>query len=153
MAITTFEELVHGVYRHLDIDNSQLPEDDEPIHGLEFEHHGMDVKMVETAEPPDARALVFCTFGTLPADHELEGLRKLMEINLFLGNEGNTIFGRDPDSGQINFRFEQTLSDTNIEGFVESLDQIAGQAAQWRETYFLDDDEHANTEFSAFQFA
>jgi Tir chaperone protein (CesT) family len=96
---------------------------------------------------------VFCVFGRLPAEIELQGLRKLMEINLFLGNDGNTIFGRDPDSGQVNFRFEQNLAETTIEGFVDALDQIAGQAAEWRDNFFLGDDAEETPEFSAFQFA
>lgn len=153
MAINSFEQLIQGVYQHLDIEIPEMA-DDEPIHGLEFDHHGMEVKMVETSEAPDARSLVFCNFGSLPAEQELDGLRKLMEINLFLGNEGNTLFGRDPDSGEINFRFEQTLAGTTIESFVESLDQIASQAAEWRTDYFLgDDDESGDAEFSAFKFA
>jgi len=153
MTISTFEQLVQCVYQHLEVRAPEaLPDDDEPLHGLEFNHHGMEVKLIETDEGNSPRVLVFCVFGALPAEFELEGLRKLMEINLFLGNEGNTVFGRDAESGEVNFRFEQQLARIDLNEFIHSLDQLAAQAAEWRGNFYLNDDDE-NAEMGAFQFA
>jgi len=154
MALTHFEQFVHGMVQALAVplpDN--LDDGEEPLHGLEFNHHGMPVKLIEASDDADPRVLVFCVFGKLPAEMELEGLRKLMEINLFLGNEGNTVFGRDAETGEINFRFEQALSTIRLDGFVDALDQMAAQATEWRETFFLADEAEDAPGFSAFQFA
>lgn len=153
MSLRPFERFVQGVYHHL---GTALPDDfdaDEPVHGFEFDHHGMAVKILEASDDDDPRVLVFCVFGGLPAETELDGLRKLMEINLFLGNEGNTVFGRDAATGEINFRYEQLLSTIALDNFVDALDQLAAQAAEWRETWFLDDARAGTPEMSAFQFA
>lgn len=154
MSLTHFEQFAHGVVSVLGVPMPDHFDDgDEPMHGLEFDHHGMPVKLLEASDEPDPHVLVFCVFGKLPAELELEGLRKLMEINLFLGNEGNTVFGRDAETGEVNFRFEQQLSTLRLEGFVDALDQLAAQAAEWRETFFLDDAAAETPGFSAFQFA
>lgn len=155
MTIASFEQLVQALAQRLAVAVDTPAEDvGEPLYGFEFNHYGMTVRLMQITDDDDARVQVFCNFGRLPAELEREGLRKLMEINLFLGNEGNTLFGCDAETGEINFRFEHLLSTINLDNLFESFDRLAAQAAEWRETYFLEDDAELDSpQFSAFQFA
>jgi len=155
MTIASFEQLVQAVVRHLEVPVApEGAEGDEPLYGFQFDHYGMEVRLIQASDDTDVRVQVFCNFGTLPVERECAGLRKLMEINLFLGNEGNTLFGCDAETGEVNFRFEHALSTIRLDSFFDALDRLAAQAAEWRHTAFLDDTADADSSaFSAFQFA
>lgn len=153
MSMTTFPGLVQALVQQLALPVTVDGDPDEPLHGFEFDHFGMTVRLVEDGPDEEPRVLVFCDFGVLPAAAELEGLRKLMEINLFLGAQGYSVFGRDAASGAINFRFDQDLAHLHLDTFVNALDQLAAQAAEWRQTWFLDDAGEETPSFSDFLMA
>jgi len=152
MEIANLEQLALVLQDHLHIDN--LAQDDgELMFGFEFDHHGMKVSLMRTSDDKDARLMLFCDFGMLDSATEVRALRKLMEINLFLGHESNSAFGCSPDNGAVSFRCEHALPIQDIDQFVTMLDQIAGQATIWRRDYFLDEASEAEADFSMFQFA
>jgi len=152
MEIANLEQLALVLQDHLHIDNL-IKDDDEPMYGFEFDHHGMKVSLMRTSDEANARLVLFCDFGMLDSATELRAMRKLMEINLFLGLESNSAFGCSPDNGGISFRCEHALPIHDIDRFVATLDQIAAQATIWRRDYFLDEDSEAEADFSMFQFA
>ncbi len=141
MAISSFRQLIDVIGKRVGVAHIEQVVDCEALDGLEFEYQGTAIKMVESSIDEGVSVLVFCIFGVPPPQRELSALRRLMEINLFLSHDGHGMFGCDPDSGAVTFRFEHPLAALHVEALMVTLGMIAGQAAEWRLSLFLDDEE------------
>lgn len=139
MAVQNFEQLVQGLCATLGAEVPQLSNDPQEPQGLNFEVSGVPIVVAFAPEVRDDRVFVFCRFGSVPADHELAAMRRLLEVNFILFRGNSPVFSIDPTNGEVVFGYEGLLALLTPEAVVESMERIAEQAVKWRESYFLDD--------------
>lgn len=82
---------------------------------------------------------VYVDFGAHPEGKSLAVFRRLLEINLLVSSPGSPRLGLDPQTGRVIFVYAHALEGLTAQRLLGSIDVAVGQAAAWRETFYLDE--------------
>jgi hypothetical protein len=109
----------------------------------------IDFSLMPGGDDNAGALLFFCDFGPVPLEFEALAMRRLLEANLAMMGAGRPGFG-------INFTTEHVLlsgavqiAGMNGEQLLEMLRHYASKALDWRENYFLLDQERQRPNFSS----
>ncbi len=85
--------------------------------------------------------LLFCEFGELPQECAGLAMRRLLEANLVMMGAGRPSFGINFATGQVLLSGAVRVAGLTGEQLAHMLHHYAGRAKEWRETYFLLEEE------------
>lgn len=86
----------------------------------------------------EANALVlYCEFGTVPADREAAIYQELLVQNFVGAPEGGVLFGFSPVAKHVICIQHLRAAEMTAQRLVDILNHLAEKASEWRRTYFL----------------
>ncbi|MGV3656151.1 MAG: CesT family type III secretion system chaperone [Noviherbaspirillum sp.] len=130
--------LVEDIFRELGFAPPEMTHDPDLPLAMELELEGATFEIVHSPGEHPQQILVECRFGTPPREREAAVLARLLEVNLELARAHQAAYGIDAATGEVIHAFRQALDQAGARALLETMKQIAVQAAQWRDTHFLD---------------
>jgi hypothetical protein len=132
MAQQDFDHLVDGICRARAIARGAQPE----LFHMRLDGMACTLMPDTIGEHLDAVAFI-CDFGPPPESSRGEALQRLMETNLFMFGADTPRFACNPENGHVLYMGHVQLASINPESLLQMLDQVAQQAQQWNESYWL----------------
>ncbi|WP_395689483.1 CesT family type III secretion system chaperone [Caenimonas koreensis] len=93
---------------------------------------------------------VFIDFGACPTDKALPVYKRLLEVNLLLGAQGSPRLALDPVTDRVVFTYSSALHGLTAQALLAGIEQVAGQASEWRESFFIDETPPARAQGGMF---
>ncbi len=134
-----FARLVRDVYNELRYEVPAINPD--PSVPLTFDVTVEDVEFAVSYNPVQSvdQLSVFCRFGRVPEEIEVQVLYRLLELNLVISLVQATVLGIDPESREVIYHFKADLKRVSARSLLDSLILAAEQAKQWQSDHFMED--------------
>jgi hypothetical protein len=97
----------------------------------------IDFSLMPGGENNAGALLFFCDFGPVPSEFEALAMRRLLEANLVMMGVGRPSFGINFVTGHVLLSGAVQIAGTNGEYLLELLRHYASKAREWRESYFM----------------
>ncbi len=108
---------------------------------LDITVDGIGFSLMPGADDNADCLLLFCEFGELPEDRGALAMRRLLEANLAMMGAGRPSFGINFATGQVLLSGAVRMAGMTGETLAQMLFHYAGRAKEWRETFFLLEEE------------
>lgn len=108
---------------------------------LDITVDGIGFSLMPGADDSAGCLLLFCEFGELPEECGPLAMRRLLEANLAMMGAGRPSFGINFATGQVLLSGAVCITGMTGETLARMLHHYAGRAKEWRETFFLLEEE------------
>lgn len=122
--------------------NIILPKDQEDFYyTANLKVDEVDFSLMPGSDDNANALLFFSDFGMMPLEFETTAMRRLLEANLVMMGVGRPNFGINFTTGHVLLSGAVPIAGMDGKKLLEMLHHYANQAKNWRENYFMLDEE------------
>lgn len=139
MSIDVYRNLINQICAH-----AQIPDPRALYDKAELDIGGTQFMLRHGGDQAPHIFNIYCGLGPLPETSRELAMQRLLETNLLMASSGTSAcFGYNPDNKQAILYCVMPLDQSSGLLTLSMLRQFAAVAEQWRNTYFLDQNEIA----------